>query len=101
MQQLDPARKIVRVGSEAGLYSSETSVSKINWISIAEKQEPFEAEVKIRYLHKPAIGVIAPAQAGKALIRFQEPQRAITPGQSAVFYDGDLLIGGGIIENNS
>ena len=101
VQQLDPARKIVRVGSEAGLYSSETSVSKINWISIAEKQEPFEAEVKIRYLHKPARGVIAPAQAGKALIRFQEPQRAITPGQSAVFYDGDLLIGGGIIENNS
>ena len=60
-------------------------------------REPIEATVKIRYRHEPAAALIEPTGSAGARVRFREPQRAITPGQSAVFYSGEQVLGGGWI----
>ena len=75
-------------------------VRDINWISIAAPAAPLRAEVKIRNKHAAAAATLVPASSDGARIevRFDEPQRAVTPGQGAVFYFGDLVLGGGWIE---
>jgi tRNA-specific 2-thiouridylase len=90
-------RNQVVVGPGENLYSRTMKAKRMNWISIPELQEPKRVHVKIRHRHDPAAAVIAPAGADEVLATFDEPQRAITPGQAAVFYDGDLVVGGGWI----
>jgi tRNA-specific 2-thiouridylase len=71
----------------------------MNWISIPPISAPLHASVKIRNKHLAAPATIYPtADPRRAEVHFDEPQRAITPGQGAVFYDGDLVLGGGWIE---
>jgi tRNA-specific 2-thiouridylase len=72
-------------------------VCDVNWISFAALEEPVRAVVKIRHRHEPAAATITPIEATSALVNFDLPQRAITPGQAAVFYSGDVVLGGGWI----
>jgi tRNA-specific 2-thiouridylase len=94
---LDAARNRVVVGLESDLERPSLVVERCNWIPWAEPPETVEALVKIRYNHPGTPAVIRPAAGGSAEVVFREPQRAVTPGQACVFYDGDLVLGGGWI----
>lgn len=87
----------VIVGNQEQLYSKTLLAKRINLISIDELREPTRVAVKIRHRHEPAPATIEKTGADKILVTFDEPQRAITPGQAAVFYDGDVVVGGGWI----
>jgi len=95
--QIDAGAKRVTVGEEKDLWRDSLEVHGVNWISWPDLHEPIEATVKIRYRHDPAPARIEPAGPANARVRFSVPQRAITPGQSAVFYRGDEVLGGGWI----
>jgi tRNA-uridine 2-sulfurtransferase len=95
--QIDSASRKVTVGPEAQLTSKTLHVHRMNWISIPDLKEPMRAGVKIRHVHEPSPALLEPLDEGKLRITFDEPQRAITPGHSAVFYDGDEVVGGGWI----
>ena len=90
------ANRVV-VGPESALYADETWVSGVNYVSGQPPADGTAVAVKIRYKSYEAAATLHP-RSGGALIRFREPQRAVTPGQAAVFYDGDILLGGGTIE---
>ena len=95
----DPASRRVTVGREGELLSARAHVSGVNWISIAAPSEPVRAEVKIRNKHAAAPATISPtSNPDRVQIVFDESQRAVTPGQGAVFYSDDLVLGGGWIE---
>jgi tRNA-specific 2-thiouridylase len=88
----------VIVGTQEELGSSELIARDVNWVSGEVPGEPFHAEVKIRYTAKEAPAWVTPVDNGEQVrVRFEAPQRDITAGQAAVFYQGDLMIGGGII----
>ena len=95
--QIDPASHRVTVGADAELATRTLRARRLNWISIAELTEPMRVRAKIRHRHEPAWATLEPARADEALATFDEPQRAVTPGQAAVFYDGDEVVGGGWI----
>ena len=86
------------VGTREELGSRELTARDVNWVSGHGPQEPFRAEVKIRYTAKEAWAQVTPVEGRQVRVRFEAPQRDITAGQAAVFYQGDLLLGGGIIE---
>ena len=109
--RLEPAANRVVVGPEAALYSTEMWVSGVNFINGRGRalEEPTAVGVKIRYKSYEAAAELYPcgdqARGGRshgdqALVRFREPQRSVTPGQAAVFYQGDVLLGGGTIETS-
>lgn len=85
------------VGTQAELGSRELTAREVNWLSGEAPQGPFRAEVKIRYTAKEAEASVTPLEGDQAQVRFDAPQRDITAGQAAVFFQGDILIGGGII----
>lgn len=95
---LDANTNTVMVGPRASIYSAACVVKHLNWIAIANLTESMSVHVKLRSFHKAAEARIAPWTANSVQVTFQTPQEAITPGQSAVFYDEDLVVGGGIIE---
>ena len=87
------------VGEQTELGSQELTTREVNWISGRAPEEPFRAEVKIRYTAKETAAEVTPLEGGSWVrVRFDAPQRDITAGQAAVFYQGDLLIGGGLIQ---
>jgi len=94
---LDPVGNRVVVGDEAGLERDSLVAERCNWIVRAEPPAEIEALVKIRYNHAGTRATIRPGPEGTAEVRFHEPQRAITPGQACVFYDDDVVLGGGWI----
>jgi tRNA-specific 2-thiouridylase len=85
------------VGTQAELGSRELTAREVNWLSGEAPQGAFRAEVKIRYTAKEAEASVTPLEGDRAQVRFDAPQRDITAGQAAVFFQGDILIGGGII----
>ena len=88
----------VIVGKDEELYSRSLRTHRVNLISVAELREPMRVAVKIRHRHQPAPAMIEATGPDQILVSFDDPQRAITPGQAAVFYDGDTVVGGGWIE---
>jgi tRNA-specific 2-thiouridylase len=95
--QISGADKQVTVGGDEHLYSRTLRAKRVNLISVDELREPMRVAVKIRHRHEPAAAVMERGEADEVLVTFDEPQRAITPGQAAVFYDGDVVVGGGWI----
>ena len=95
---IDVPRNELVVGKRDQLYGSSLIASGVNWVAIASPHEPVRAAVRIRYRAVEAPAAITPLQAGRVQVDFDEPQAAITPGQAAVFYDGDVVVGGGWIE---
>ncbi len=101
---IDPATSSVIVGDEEDLTTEEFEIDRVNWIGAVAgvsdpgyNNAPFEASVKIRYAHAGTAATVTPLENGRAWVRLHEPQRAVTPGQAAVIYDGDRLLGGGWI----
>ncbi len=95
--ELDRVRNRLVVGEDRELRSVTCEVRSINWIPYEVPQAPVRAAVRIRNRHEPADAEIAPLDATTARVTFDEPQRAITPGQAAVFYAGEQVLGGGWI----
>jgi tRNA-uridine 2-sulfurtransferase len=93
----DPATQRVVVGSNDELLRDRCFASQVNWISIAGLDGPTRAQVKIRNRHAGAAATLLPA-GDRVEVVFDEAQRAVTPGQGAVFYDGDVVLGGGWID---
>lgn len=98
--KLDPRANSVHVGRNDDLLQREVRVHAVNWVSVPPPSEPLCAAVRIRNQHLPAPARLIPIDSQEVLIHFHEPQRAVTPGQAAVFYDGDLVLGGGTILAN-
>jgi tRNA-specific 2-thiouridylase len=94
---IDPASHRVTVGADAELATRTLRARQLNWVSITELTGPMRVKVKIRHRHEPAWATVAPGGVDEAVAIFDEPQRAVTPGQAAVFYDGDEVVGGGWI----
>jgi tRNA-specific 2-thiouridylase len=95
----DPLSQRVTVGGNEQLLRASLTAREVNWVSIAGLPAPVRAAVKIRNKHMAAPATLYPtAEPARVEVRFDEPQRAVTPGQAAVFYDGELVLGGGWIE---
>jgi len=86
------------VGENEELFKSSFVVTGVNWIAFSNLDKEIDCEIKIRYQHIPQKGRIYPLTEGQVMVKFNRPERAITPGQSAVFYQGEMVLGGGIIE---
>ena len=97
VQYIDVENNEVVLGSNEDLFKRDLTAHNFNWVSIACPDAPFRAKARIRYKHKEAPATITPLSETEVKIVFDEPQRAITKGQSVVVYDGDYVIGGGII----
>jgi tRNA-specific 2-thiouridylase len=95
--QIKGDAKQVVVGRDQELYSPTLRTRRNNLISIERITAPLRVLVKIRHRHAGAMATIEATNNDEILVTFDEPQRAITPGQAAVFYDGDVVVGGGWI----
>ena len=94
----DAERNTIRLGPDCALWSPTLTAGNANWISVPELTEPMTVTVKTRYSQREAAAVAQPLPDGRFRLLFDEPQRAVTPGQAAVLYNGDTVVGGGIIE---
>jgi tRNA-specific 2-thiouridylase len=88
---------VVTVG-KADVFAREFIVSGVNWMVFEKLAAPVRLKTRIRYLHHEADSVITPFEKDQVHVQFDELQMAVTPGQSAVFYEGDVCAGGGTIE---
>jgi len=95
--KIHPDSHRVEVGPDTDLYSRTLRANRLNWVSIAEPTDPVRVNIKIRHRHEPAPATLRVIDADTIEATFDEPQRAITPGQSAVFYQDDEVAGGGWI----
>jgi len=95
--QINGAENQVVVGADENLYSRTLRARRINFVSVDDLRGPMRVSVKIRHRHEPAAALIEKTGDDEILVTFDQPQRAITPGQAAIFYDGDLVVGGGWI----
>lgn len=93
----DVQANTVVIGDETDLYTDRFTVGDVNLIAIDALTEPVEAAVKTRYSQREAPATLSPLPGGQISVRFHEPQRAVTAGQAAVFYNGDIVLGGGTI----
>jgi len=96
--EIDARKNRVVVGKASEVLTRKFSVAKLNWIAVERLEEPLECTVKIRYRAREAKAVIYPHSRDHLIVEFAKPQAAVTPGQAAVFYNGDSVIGGGWIE---
>ena len=95
--RVDAASRRVVVGEEEDLYSRSCSLEGVRWIPFDRPEGPVRATVRIRSSHAGAPATVEDSGDGTAVVRFDAPERAIAPGQAAVAYDGDLVLGGGWI----
>jgi tRNA-uridine 2-sulfurtransferase len=94
---IDPEKNRIVVGEDEVLRKTTCEVVGVNWISCARPSAAIRVYAKIRHKHEPAPATIEPLDGPTARVSFESPQRAITPGQATVFYDGDMVLGGGWI----
>jgi tRNA-specific 2-thiouridylase len=96
-----PSEAAVVVDDEAALYRREVSITRVNWVSGVPATGEVRGEAKIRYRHTPGAATLTPrgSDPSRAAVLFDEPQRAMTPGQSLVLYDGERVVAGGIIDH--
>lgn len=94
---IEPEKNRVVVGEDSSLRGTSFVVERVNWIALENPADTFCADAKIRHKHEAAAATVQPLDSTRARIEFDAPQRAITPGQAAVFYDGDRVLGGGWI----
>jgi tRNA-specific 2-thiouridylase len=95
--KIHPDSHRVEVGPDAALLSRTLRANRLNWVSIAAPDTTIRVAIKIRHRHEPAMATLTVLEDDLIEATFDEPQRAITPGQSAVFYQGDEVAGGGWI----
>jgi tRNA-specific 2-thiouridylase len=95
--EIDRARNRVIVGDDDELRNATCDVRDVNWIPFARLEQPVCVTVKIRHRHEPAAATVESLDPATARVRFDTPQRAVTPGQAAVFYSGEQVVGGGWI----
>jgi tRNA-specific 2-thiouridylase len=96
---LDAGRNRVIVGTRDSATETKCSVERVNWVSIAEPTAPIRASAQVRYRSKALPVTVIPLEDSRVELVFDDPQFGITPGQAAVWYDGDTLLGGGIISH--
>jgi len=94
---IDPQKNRVVVGEDDVLRKTNCEIEEVNWVSVEKPQASLRVFAKIRHKHEPAPATIERLDSSRARVTFDAPQRAITPGQAAVFYDGDRVLGGGWI----
>ena len=94
---INPRTNEVVLGPEEDIFKTDLVAKDVNFIAFDKLEEPVTVEAKVRYSGKPAEAVISPLKDGKVKVSFKEKQRAITKGQSVVFYQGNKVVGGGII----
>ena len=99
VKKLDVENNAVILADDKDLFEREVKVRQFHWITGDKPTGDFRCSAKIRYRHREQPATVAVIDPDHVKIIFDEPQRAITPGQSAVFYDGDIVLGGGIISN--
>lgn len=95
---LDPTQNAVILGKNEAVFGRELVATDNNYILDESLTGPLKVEAKIRYSAKPAEAVITPGEDGRVMVRFSEPQRAVTPGQAVVYYLNEYVLGGGTIE---
>jgi tRNA-specific 2-thiouridylase len=95
--RVDAKNNRVVVGSSDDLLKRETVIERVNWIAIEDLNEPIRVDVKIRSRAEEAQATVSKRDDGSVVVTFDEAQRAVTPGQAAVFYDDDVVVGGGWI----
>lgn len=95
--QINGEKHQVIVGAQENLYSKTLRTHRVNLIAVDDLRAPMQVAVKIRHRHEAAPAVIEKVNSDEIVVTFDEPQRAVTPGQAAVFYDGDIVVGGGWI----
>jgi len=96
---LDAVNHQVIVGDRAATFATECTVQRVNWVSQPEPHTPIQVTVQIRYRSPATPATLIPLEHQRVRILFDDPQSSITPGQAAVWYDGEILLGGGVIEN--
>lgn len=94
----DAQTNTIRLGPDSALWTTELTAERVNLISVPELTAPMRVTAKTRYSQREAAAVIEPLPGGRVRAAFEEPQRAVTAGQAVVFYDGEAVVGGGIIE---
>lgn len=96
---IDRGKNTITIGNENDLKSKQFTVNNLNWIAIEKLVTPITVQTKIRQNHKAQFALVEPLTDKQVLVTFENEQSAITPGQMAVFYQKDKVIGGGVIEN--
>ena len=95
--EIDKETNSIILGERDDLFEDELYAHKLNWVSIEKLKGELDVKAKIRYRHTEAAATISPYEDDSVIVKFKEPQSAITPGQAVVFYQGDVLVGGGTI----
>ncbi len=97
---IDQKNNTLVVGEKKDLFSDELIADNLNLVYMDKLETPIKVEAKVRYLHPPAQAFVIPEANGKIKVKFDQPQQAVTPGQSVVFYERDTVVGGGTICSN-
>ena len=98
VKQVRPEDNAVVLSDNASLFSDTLTASDVNWIPFDQLNAPLRLRAKIRYRMAEQPCTVEQISPDRVRVVFDQPQRAVTPGQAVVFYDGDLVVGGGVIE---